>query len=715
MTEQLLDPLWYRVARLKPRLRPHVQIHRHFYRDQRWYVIQDLGTGRYHRFSPLAYHIIGLMDGHRSLGRIWELAASELGDEVPAQGATLRLLHQLHAADVLQTDIPADTAERLRRFDRERRNRTLQQLKSPLAIRIPLVDPERFLGATMDLVRPLFGWFGVALWILVVGTALVLAAMHWSALADDVSGRILAPQNLLLMWLAFPLVKIFHELGHAYAVKHWGGEVHQIGIMFLVFAPVPYVDASASTAFRDKRKRALVGAMGMIVEVFLASLALFVWLAVEPGLVKAQAYNVMIIAGVSTLLFNGNPLLRFDAYYILADLVEIPNLASRANRYVFYQIKRILFGIQDLENPVSAPGEAPWFLFYAPASFIYRMFIFVAIVVFVAGQFFFIGVLLALWASFSLFVAPAFKGAKYLMTSPELLRNRQRAMTVTGAFIALTLVLLFLAPLPLATVAEGVVWAPEGAQVRARAAGFVESISVGPDEPVRKGDLLIQLDNPMVKPELDVLFGERAALEARYDLVRREDRVRAAIVREQLDGVEARIARKQEQLEDLVIRAPRDGRLVLPGAKDLPRRYLRQGELIGYVTKEGDSTVRALVTQDEIDLIRYRTERVDLRTSDRFDQVIPARLAREVPSASQDLPSVALGTAGGGRIAVDPRDPKSQQALEPVFQIDLIATDTGLSQRIGQRVYVRFDHGSEPIGQSWYRGLRRLFLRHFSL
>ena len=715
MAEPLLDPSWYRAAELRPRLRPHVQIHRHHYRGRLWYVVQDAVTGRYHRFSPLAYRIIGLMDGSRSLAHIWNRAAEDLGDDVPTQGEVLRLMHQLHAADVLQTDVPSDTGERLRRFDKDRRNRWLQQVKSPLAVRLPLLDPERFLAASLWAVRPLLGWFGALLWLAVVGSASVLAVMHWDELSADVSGQVLAPQNLVLLWLVFPVVKALHELGHAYAVKHWGGEVHQIGVMFLVFMPVPYVDASASTAFRNKYQRALVGAAGMVVEVFLASLALFVWLLVEPGWVKASAYNVMLIAGVSTLLFNGNPLLRFDAYYILADLIEVPNLATRANRWVTYQIQSRLFRVKGLEDPVSAPGERGWFLFYAPASFVYRMWLFFTIVVFVAGQFFFIGVLLALWASFSLFILPAYKAVKYLATDPALAERRPRAWLLSGLGLAALLTLVLLVPVPLATVAEGVVWAPEGSQVRAGASGFVARLDAQPDSQVERGAAILTLENPLLLPELEVLEGELSALEAQYDLVRREDRVRAAIVEEQLDAVRARIARKREQLEDLVVLAPASGRLVLPRARDLTQRYLHQGEVLGQVVEERLPTVRAVVTQDQVDLVRNRTRGVEVRLTGRLGEQRQAAIAREVPSASLELPSRVLGTSGGGMIPIDPRDPDGLTALSKVFLFDLSVAEPIPSDALGRRVHVRFDHGWEPMGLTWYRDLRRLFLRHFDV
>ena len=190
-------------------------------------------------------------------------------------------------------------------------------------------------------------WIPAVIWLLVVIAGIILAAVHWQDLTENLADRALTPQNLILLWFIYPVVKALHELGHAYTAKLEGGEVHEIGIMFLVFVPVPYVDVSSAWGFRDKRKRMLVGAAGIAVELFLGSLALFVWLTVEVGMVHVVAYNVMLISGVSTLLFNGNPLLRFDGYYVLADALEIPNLGGRSNKYLGYLIQRYLFRVSD--------------------------------------------------------------------------------------------------------------------------------------------------------------------------------------------------------------------------------------------------------------------------------------------------------------------------------------------------------------------------------
>src|SRR5262249_31618300 len=191
----------------------------------------------------------------------------------------------------------------------------------------------RFFERTRPLAKWLFGPAGAILWLVVVPPALLLAAQHWQELGANASDQILAANNVLPLALVYVALKALHEFGHGFAVKAFGGAVHELGVMILVLAPLPYVDASAASGFRSKWRRALVGSAGMIVEVFFAALALYIWLVVEPGLVRALAFDAMVVAGVSTVVFNGNPLLRYDGYYILADLLEIPNLAQRAARY----------------------------------------------------------------------------------------------------------------------------------------------------------------------------------------------------------------------------------------------------------------------------------------------------------------------------------------------------------------------------------------------
>src|SRR6266436_2741673 len=344
-----LSSSWYRVAGLCPRLREHASVSRHRYRGRSWYVVHDPATGRTHRLSTPSYMIVGGMDGIRTVDQLWRDAAIRLGEEAPSQDELIRLLAQLHSADLLQSEVTADSAELLERAVKIDRAGWLGNVVNPLAIRIRFWHPDKFFERTLPMVKWLFGWPGMVCWLIVVLPAIVLSVQNWQELSENASDRILAADNIMMMALSFLVLKALHELGHGYAVKAFGGAVHEIGVMLLVFAPMPYVDASAASGFRSKWQRALVGAAGMIVEVFVAALALYVWLAVEQGLVRSLAYNAMLIAGVSTVLFNGNPLLRYDGYYILADILEIPNLAQRATAHWSYLINRYVFGADGMK------------------------------------------------------------------------------------------------------------------------------------------------------------------------------------------------------------------------------------------------------------------------------------------------------------------------------------------------------------------------------
>lgn len=714
MTTALFSPSWYRVAALTPRLRSHARIHRHQYRGQTWHILQDLSTERFHRFSPAGYFIAGLMDGRRTVQEIWEIASARLGDEAPTQDEMIALLAQLHGADVLQCDVSPDTAELLRRYEQQQRRRW-RQILSPFAWRIPLLDPERFLGRFLPVVRPLTGWLGALLWVAVVPPALVLAGMHWVDLSQNFIDRVLTPQNLAILWLLFPVIKALHELGHAFLTRAYGGEVHDMGVMILVLTPVPYVDASSAWAFRERWRRVAVGAAGMLVELFLAALALFVWLNAEPGTVRALAYNTMLIAGVSTILFNANPLLRYDGYYILSDLLEIPNLRPRSSAYMGYLAERYLFGRREAEAPPATPGERAWFVAYSIASFLYRMSVFVAIILFLASRFFTVGIALAALAAGAWIVLPAAKGLAFLFSAPRLRDVRARAVTVTAAILAVVAVVVGLVPVPLRTQLEGVVWIPDDSLVRVGTEGFVERLVAQPGARVRAGDALIELRDPVLTTRVVALAARLVELRARYSAEFPTDRVKAEIIKDDIRYAEENVARARERTAELTVRSRVDGVLVVTRADDLLGRFVRKGELLGYVMDLGTVRVRTVVPQEEIDLVRQRTQKIELRLAERLEEVLAATVMRIAPSATDQLPSAALGSRGGGQIAVDPTDRQGDKAIERLVQVDLELPSEARVKQVGGRVYIRFDHGREPLVYRWYRGLRQLFTARFNV
>jgi len=715
MSEALFSPSWYRVASLTPRLRSHAKLHRHQYRGQIWYVLQDRSNERFHRFSPAAFSFIGLMDGNRTVQEIWDLSSSRLGDNAPTQPEVVQLLSQLHGADVLQCDIPPDTAELLERHDKQQQRKWQRQLMNFFAWQFPLIDPERFLQQFASLVRPFFSWWGAVLWSLVVVPALFIGVAHWADLTSNLIDRVTTPQNLVAIWLLFPIIKVLHEFGHAFAVKVFGGEVHEMGIMLLVLSPVPYVDASASSAFSGKWRRAIVGAAGMIVELFLAAIAVYVWVSVEPGAVRTVAYNTILIAGISTVVFNANPLLRFDGYYILADVLEIPNLRQRANTYLGYVCERYLFGREDAQVPPSTAGERTWFVIYAVSSFVYRIFVVVAILLYLTDQLFILGMLFAVMTACTWFVLPFVKGVKYLFTSPRIRLVRGRAFAVSLGLAAGLMFLVALIPAPFRTRAEGVVWIPDEAMVRADVDGFVDRVVATPGAQVAAGELLVICRDFELETDVKVAEAQLREIKARIREQIVDDLVKAKMLEEEQRYLEERLARARERVADLVIRSKVGGTFVLPKAEDLPGRFVKRGDVLAHVVDLNTITVRTIVDQNDIDLIRHDIQGVQVRLAERLADPMTALVKRLVPAASVDLPSPALGSEGGGQVPLDPHDPKGQKAMKKLFQVDLELPAQHGVLNVGGRVYVRFDHGWDSLVAQWYRQGRQLFLARFNV
>jgi putative peptide zinc metalloprotease protein len=713
MNTSLFSNAWYRVADLKPRLRAHTAVHRQVFRGKTWYVLQDHQTGRFHRLSPIANLMLCLMDGRRTMRDIWEAAGRKAKDDPPTQDETIRLLAQLHSADLLQSEIPPDFDEMAERSERAGQRRLMQRFRNPLALRVPLFDPDRILNFMLPLVRPLFTAVGFLAWLALVLTGLLLAVLHWPELTSDVADRVLTTENVALIMCVYPVVKSLHELGHAFATKVWGGEVHEVGVMLLVFIPVLYVDASASAAFRQKHRRIVVGAAGILVEMALASIAVIVWVYGSPGLGRTIAFNVILIGGVSTLLFNGNPLLRFDGYYMFSDLVEIPNLATRANAYFFYVIQKRLFKIDGIDSPLADRSEAKWLITYAVLSFVYRMIVSIGIALFLAARLFAIGLLMAFWAIGMIAIVPMFKGLRFLATSARLRGLRRRAFAVVGGVVAVAGIILFAIPLPYATVAEGVVIVPDQAELRAKTEGFVNIVLTTPGSTVSKRQPLVVLEDPTLDAQVAVIAAQLEEARQRLDGVRQLDRVQAEMFEDQAAHLADKLESFRIRRQNLTVVAEQPGQFVMAGADDLPGRFVKRGELLGYVIPDNNVVVRTVAPQSEVDLIHQRTTRVEAHVLGDLGRPIAARILREVPAAQQDIPSLALTTRGGGSIALDPSKTQRPQALFSLFQLDIELLDPIRMRTQGARVYVRFVHGNEAVAWRVLRSLRLFFLGQF--
>ena len=715
--QTLLSEHWHAVRFLRPRLREGVlTLHRRL-RGKPWVLLVDPVTQRFHRLTPRVHRVVKLLDGRRTLDETWTAACEQVDGDGGAisQHELVQLLSALYAQDLLQSQVAPDAEEAFERHRRQQRARLRQTWINPLSIKLPLLHPDAWFSRRAALARRLFTGLTLAAWAALVLPASVLAWQHWHALTENLSDRVLAASNVVLLWFTYPIVKSVHEWAHGMAVKAFGGTVREIGLMFIMFTPVPYVDATSSYRFASKWQRAVVAAAGIMAELALGAIAVYVWLTAESGLVTAVAFNVILIAGVSTVIVNGNPLMRYDGYFILCDVLEMPNLAQRANQYWTYLVDRFAFGSRDAEPPVESRGERAILLVYGAVAPVYRLAVTIGLIWFVAGEYLFIGVVLALASAWTALVLPLWKGWRHLDRSASLARRRASAQRRTAAALVVAIAVVAFVPMPFHSVHQAVVWLPDEAIVRAEAPAHVARAVARPGQWLACGDSIIALDSPTLIAEHEIARSAVEQTEAQLRKAETDDRVRAQSMRDELVSRHARLAYAGRRVEALDVAAAVDGRWAPAAPTELAGRYVKRGEVLGFIVGGPATLVRAAVPQEDMDLIRSRLRDVQVRLANDPRTTLDAHLRREVAGGEFDLVSPALGTSGGGEIAVDPSQQGGKRSLKRVFDIELQLDRPGASSVFGDRAYVRFDLGPAPLAWQWFLRLRQLFLARLNV
>lgn len=717
MSDTHSSPDWYRIGPARPRLRRDVRAIRHLYLGQPWYILSDRTGTKVHRLTPAAQEVAGRLDGTRSVEEIWQAVSDRLGPDAPTQDEILRLLSQLHQSDLLDNAETPLLADLLERRDKDRSQIWKKLLLNPLSVTLPLVDPDRFLRVLSALLSPVprAVWWLAALAIVLI--ALALLPLHWSALGQRGLEGFLDLENLGLIALIYPVVKALHEIGHGIAVRARGGEVHEMGLMFIAFYPIPYVEASAALVFPSKWDRAAVAGAGVAVELVIAALAFFLWIGAEPGTLRTILFNTMIVSGFSTLAINGNPLLKFDGYHVLCDVIEIPNLGKRGNEWWGEMARVHLLGTGErARTRMQVTGwERLWFALYPPAAFGYRIFISMTIALFVATSYRLVGVVLAIWSLALMLVWPIAKTAHKALTDPRIRRAGRRAVLGAGFGALAVIVVVFVVPLPHYAVVQGVTWLPEEALLRAPQSGRVTAVLARDGDVVARGDSLLRLASPELEAQARIRTARLARAQAQYTAARAEGAATAAQVRDRLQ--EARLARRdaEARIAELSLRAGVAGRLDLPDARDLEGRYLARGTVIGHVLPEAPPVIRVAVPQDLAELIRSQLRGVELRFAADSGAVHPARILRDVPAGADLLPSPVLSLDGGGPFATIPTQDGTLRSATRLFQVDLGLTDGAAPPAWGMRAHVRLHFAPKPLALRAARALRALFLRSFDV
>lgn len=702
---------WYRVANQRVALRPGVRTRRQRFRGETWRVLYDPFAHNFYRLRPAAYAFVARLSPDRTVEEVWRECLEEMPAEAPGQGEVIQLLAQLYLSNLLQLDLPPDARQFFERYRKRKQKERASYLSYIMFARFPLFDPDDLLNRLRPYIRMLFSWPGLLVWLAVVLGAVKVAIDNAGTLADQSQG-VLAPGNLFYLYLSLVFLKGLHEFGHAFACKRYGGEVHVMGIMLMIFTPIPYVDATASWAFRRRRKRILVACSGMIVELFVAAVATYLWANTGPGNLNALCYNVMFIASVSTLLFNANPLLRYDGYYILSDLLDMPNLSQRSQQQLRHWGQRWVLGRRQSISPSSSRGEAATLGIYGVLSGIYRVIVFGGIILFVSSRFLLAGLVMAAICVLSWVVMPVFKYVHFLLTSPSLERNRLRAIAVS-ALIAVGLGLLVgVVPFPSSFTSPGVLLSSRMTEVPARATGYIEGVDTPSGTPVAAGADLVDLADP----DWENRWREERALKSHTLALRRRALTRGgadiSVIDEHLRLVDRRLARLSDNRAQLQVRAPAAGLWVAGTLDDLKGLQVEKGGVLGYVIEPDDFEAVAVISQDEarwlFDEAGLRRGRLRLKGSAQE----PLELVdwRVIPAEQRRLPSPALGWQGGGEVAVSPGDKQGVTAVRSFFEVraGVDAEGRDLTLLHGRTGRIRFRIAPEPLWRQAYRRIRQI-------
>jgi len=727
----LQSPHWHRVALLKPRLASAVRVRRVWVRGQRWHVMQHAGQGQACRLNPQAYGFAARLDGTRTVDDIWQQldqqASQAPGMDPPSHDDIIELLQLLHAHALLAHDQAADfgTWAHAAPSHGLAPARQTEHAKGPgksiWAWRMSLMDPSDWLTRHAHWAHMLFSRSGLMVWLALMAWMCGVWAVHSSALRDHALHGLVSSRSLWLSALCYPVIKALHEAAHALAVQRFGGTVKDCGLSWMMLMPVPYVDASDAHGFAHAWQRGLVSAAGIMAEMALASLGLSLWAWTEAGLLHDLGFAIWFMGCTSTLLFNGNPLQRMDGYHLLTDLLQLPGLATRSAHWWKRQWLRWAQGETHAQHRMdraqAAPGESTWLWTYAPAAWLYQWALWLSMCLWLGAITAPLGWLMAALVVARLAIWP---WARLVRETWQLqVLNGSRGRPFWRPALALTAPLaLMLAPWPDATLVQGVVWAPEQALVRADVEGQVLEVLRQDGDTVQAGEPLLRLGNPK-------LHAQREQVAAQLDRAMQGEFQNLGLhgaasgqAADEAAQLQARLQHIEEQIRSLTITVHQPGTLRWPQVRDLPERYLKRGDLVGHVIDAQAVVVRLAMPQDSSRAMGSQVAQATVRLSGPSQPVLPATVARDSMGATRQLHSAALSEAMGGDIETDPKDDKHLQALRPIVWMDVrvpsLVLDGARPQapntsapRLGQRAWVRLDHGMAPLIWQWLQHARQ--------
>ncbi|MDG1875556.1 MAG: hemolysin D [Mariniblastus sp.] len=484
------------------KIRPDLTFDRMAYQGVEYWVVKEPLGQKYYQFPPHVFYLLRELDGQKTIDQLQDGYHEKFAPKRITRQDLQQLLTRFHQDGLVTSNMPGQGKELLKRGHKNLMMERVGTFSNILAIRYKGFDPERILNFLLPYTWWLFTKAAAILVLLAAATALFSVLINWVSFQSKLPGfeAFFDPNQWYMFALVLCVTKIAHEFGHGLSCKRLGGECHEIGFMLLVLTPCLYCNVSDSWRLPNKWHRAAIGAAGMYIEVILATIATFVWWFVQPGFIQDIALKVMLVSSISTILFNGNPLLRFDGYYILSDILEIPNLNQKSTKALTTLLGRNWLGL-DIPDDQLMPTNRPWaFAMFTVAAFCYRWFIMFSIIFFLMKMLEpynleSIGIGIALFSMIGILVMPGYKLYKYMSVPGRMHEVKKVRFFVVLASALVILAMVLFIPIPLYLKCNAVVMPAEIETIWVNEPGTLESCSVEPGDQVVAGQTLAQLSN----------------------------------------------------------------------------------------------------------------------------------------------------------------------------------------------------------------------------
>jgi putative peptide zinc metalloprotease protein len=712
-------PFGQAAEHLVVKLRPDLVVQPQFYEGMTHYVVKDPLALKYFRFKIEEYYLLELFDGKQTLQEVKKAFERKYRPQTISIEDLTRFVAQLHEAAIVHIDSGEQAKVLIRRRKKNRWRKVWAFLANILFIKIPIIDPERLLTK----MYPYFRWIFTRTFITIssfsMAVALCLVVSQWKTFYDKLPDfqSFFNWWTIMSFWVCLAGVKIIHEFGHGLTAKHFGGEVHEMGILFLVLTPALYCDVTDSWLLPNKWKRIWISAAGIYVECFLASIATFVWWYSTPGLLNSLAMATMFICSVNTIMFNANPLLRYDGYYVMADWLEIPNLRIKSTQFFAYLIQEKVLGLEIPVQSYMPRSRRYLFVIYSVASYIYRWFVTFAILWFLSQvlkpyKLESVSYLLATGALVPLLGMPVYQIGKFLRT-PGRMRKVKKARAAAYAAAAIALVCgILLIPTPLRIDGTLVLKLAKPEEVYTEVEGQLVELNVRDGDWVTKDTVIAKLSNPSKEKELEERQQDHdtAWFKAVWYRTNPERENRAMVMQHEefAAKMNGTIEKITQQLGKLTLIANRDGRVVGSPHRETVGQWIKPGKAFCEVGDPYKLEAHLIIDQSDILLLKPGTT-AWVKINGRAEITIKSKVSEIAKRSSDEVPT-ELSNLANGEVASKP-DPKTGTArpLTAVYEVIIPIDNPDLRLEPGLRGAAKIDAGRYTVGWWLMRWWNKIF------